>query len=78
MGHYQGLELRRIGLFLLTYGHLYLPRWPVRAAGPTLTVMTYNVLYTVTDAAPIAANVTGANPDLIAFQELTPNLAQQL
>jgi hypothetical protein len=30
-------------LFLLTYGHLYLPRWPVRAADPTsFTVMTYN------------------------------------
>jgi endonuclease/exonuclease/phosphatase (EEP) superfamily protein YafD len=54
---------------------------PVARAGandPALTVMTYNVLYTVTDATPIAANVTGANPDLIAFQELTPNLAQQL
>jgi endonuclease/exonuclease/phosphatase (EEP) superfamily protein YafD len=43
-----------------------------------LTVMTYNVLCTNTDATPIAANIITANPDLIAFQELTPLLAEQL
>jgi len=54
---------------------------PVARAGtesPALTVMTYNVLFTTTDATPIAANITSASPDLVAFQELTPRLAQQL
>jgi len=45
---------------------------------PALTVMTYNVLYTNTDATPIAASVLQADPDLVAFQELTPLLARQL
>lgn len=48
------------------------------AAAPTLTVMTYNVLFDNGDAAAIAASISGAAPDLIAFQELTPLLAQQL
>jgi vancomycin resistance protein VanJ len=36
-----------------------------------LTVMTYNVLYTIQDAAPVAASIARAEPDLIAFQELS-------
>jgi len=48
------------------------------AEGPTLTVMTYNVLFTTTDAIPIATNITIANPDLVAFQELGSPLAKQL
>ncbi|MCP4592994.1 MAG: hypothetical protein GY842_19850 [bacterium] len=68
-------------LFLGLFGGDLTPPSPIAHAGataPTLTVMTYNVLYTVTDAGPIAANVAGAGPDLIAFQELTPVLARQL
>jgi vancomycin resistance protein VanJ len=38
---------------------------------PTLTAMTYNVLFTNDDAAPIAAIIAQAEPDLIAFQELS-------
>ncbi len=68
-------------LFLSLFGSDLTPPSPVARAGtgdPTLTVMTYNVLFVVTDAAPIAASVTSVDPDLIAFQELTPSLAQQL
>ena len=70
-------------LFLGLFGSDLLPPSSVARAGtdvPTLTVMTYNVLYDNTDAAPIAANITRANPgvDIIAFQELTPLLARQL
>ncbi len=68
-------------LFLHLFGSDLTPPSPiVRASAdmPAMTVMTYNVLYTNTDAAPIAATVTHTNPDLVAFQELTPLLARQL
>ncbi len=68
-------------LFFGLFGADLTPPAPVVRAGNddlTLTVMTYNVLYTNTDAAPIVASVTAANPDLIGFQELTPLLARQL
>ena len=68
-------------LFAALFGaELTPPSAIVRAGseGPTLTVMTYNVLFTITDAAPIATTITNANPDLIAFQELTPPIAKQL
>ncbi|MDY7078231.1 MAG: endonuclease/exonuclease/phosphatase family protein [Chloroflexota bacterium] len=67
--------------FLSLFGSDLTPPSPVVRAGnkdPALTVMTYNVLYAVTDAAPAAVNITSANPDIIAFQELTPLLARQL
>lgn len=68
-------------LFFGLFGDALTPPLSVVRAeseGATLTVMTYNVLFTATDAVPIAANVTNADPDLIAYQELTPWLAQQL
>ncbi len=65
-------------LFLLTYGHLYLPRWPVRAAGPTFTVMTYNVLYMNSDADGVAASIGAHNPDFFGLRELEPPMAQAL
>jgi len=89
-------------LFFRLFGGDLLPPSPVARAGtdgPELTVMTYNVLFANTDAAPIVASITGAaahsdslprsdggglgwgpgwEPDLVAFQELTPLLAQQL
>jgi len=68
-------------LFCGLFGGDLLPPSPVARAGandPVLTVMTYNVLFTNTDATPIAANITSVNPDLITFQELAPQLAQQL
>lgn len=68
-------------LFGGLFGDDLLPPSAVARAGsddPALTVMTYNVLYTNTQAGPIADNVAAANPDVVAFQELTPLLAQQL
>lgn len=60
--------------FLRLFGREFAPPLPIAHAGAeasSLTVMTYNVLYTTTDAAPVAANISRANPDLIAFQELS-------
>jgi endonuclease/exonuclease/phosphatase (EEP) superfamily protein YafD len=61
-------------------GELTPPSPVVRAEdeAPTLTAMTYNVLYTSDDAAPVAASVAQAAPDVIAFQELTYPRAQAL
>jgi vancomycin resistance protein VanJ len=68
-------------LFFGLFGSYLIPPSPIAhagVAGQALTVMTYNVLYTSTDATPIGANVTSASPDLVAFQELTPLLAERL
>ncbi len=65
-------------LFLLTYGHLYLPRWPVRAAGPTFTVMTYNVLYVNPHADQVAAVIEAHDPDFFGLRELEPPMAQAI
>jgi vancomycin resistance protein VanJ len=62
-------------LFLELFGGCLTPPSPTAHA---LTVMTYNVLHTSTDGRAIAASVMRANPDLVAFQELTPLLAEQL
>jgi vancomycin resistance protein VanJ len=66
-----------VGLF---GGELTLPAPVVRAGddAPALTVMTYNVLYTIADAAPVAASVAQVDPDVIAFQELSYPRAQAL
>jgi vancomycin resistance protein VanJ len=68
-------------LFVGFFGGEFTPPAPVVHAGddtPTLTVMTYNVLYTSEDAAPVAASVAQADPDVIAFQELPYLRAQAL
>jgi endonuclease/exonuclease/phosphatase (EEP) superfamily protein YafD len=65
-------------LFLLTYGHLYLPRWPIRATGPTFTVMTYNVLYRNKDADSIAPSIEAHDPDFFGLRELEPPAARAL
>jgi endonuclease/exonuclease/phosphatase (EEP) superfamily protein YafD len=65
-------------LFLLTYGHLYLPRPPVHPVGPTLTVLTHNVLYTNVDADGIATAVEAHEPDFFALRELEPPLSLAL
>jgi vancomycin resistance protein VanJ len=70
-----------VSLFVALFGSDLLPPSPVAQADagtPSLTVMTYNVLFSTSDATPIADNVLNANADVVAFQELTPRLAQQL
>ena len=68
-------------LFVGFFGGELTPSPPVvhaRDDATTLTVMTYNVLYTNADPAPIAASVAQAEPDVIAFQELSYLRAQAL
>jgi endonuclease/exonuclease/phosphatase (EEP) superfamily protein YafD len=65
-------------LFLLTYGHLYLPRWPVQAAEPTFTVMTYNVLFCNQNVSGVVAAIEAHEPDFFGLRELEPPMARAL
>lgn len=76
------LALAAVTLLLVSsFGAEIVPPLSVVHAGadaPALTVMTYNVLYTTTGAEPLAATIAQAEPDLIAFQELSYLRAQAL
>ena len=65
-------------LFLLTYGNLYLPRLMVRSTGPTFTVMSYNVLWSNTQADRVAAAIEEHAPDIVGLQELLPSMGAAL
>ncbi len=68
-------------IFLKLFGADLLPPSPTASAGagePVLTAMTYNVLYTSTNTTSIAAAINRAGADLVAFQELTPEMARKL
>jgi endonuclease/exonuclease/phosphatase (EEP) superfamily protein YafD len=68
-------------IFAALFGDLLLPPLAITHAGipqPSLTVMSYNVFYVNPDAAAIAASVREAEPDLVAFQELTKDHAAAL
>jgi endonuclease/exonuclease/phosphatase (EEP) superfamily protein YafD len=61
-------------LFVTLFGDLLLPPLTVTHTGepgPMLTVMSYNVFYVNPDTAAIASSVRRAEPDIVAFQELT-------
>jgi vancomycin resistance protein VanJ len=64
--------------FSSTYSHLFLPRWPVRAVGPTFTVMTHNVLYSNRDVGALMASIDEYEPDFFGLRELTEPMAQVL
>ena len=65
-------------LFLLTYGHLCLPRWPVRITGPEFTVLTHNVLGSNEDVDALVASIDGHEPDFFGLRELAGPMAQAL
>jgi endonuclease/exonuclease/phosphatase (EEP) superfamily protein YafD len=72
------LTLVPISLFALTYGHLYLPRMPVRASEPSFRAMAYNVLYLNTDLEAVANEIETQAPDLVVLRELVPEAAVYL
>ena len=68
-----------LGLWLVLYGDLFLPHTgPAPPGGPTLTVMTWNVLgfNEATDGVVAAVRRSGA--DVVALQELNPAVARAL
>ena len=67
-----------VGLWALLYGGLFLPRrlrFPATADGPTLTVMTYNVLTFNQHPAGVVAAIRLGDADVVALQELSPPMA---
>ncbi|NLE77660.1 MAG: hypothetical protein GX605_13035 [Chloroflexi bacterium] len=66
-------------LGLVFFGrHLLPPPVSASAAGPSLTVLTANVLATHDETAPVLAALRASGADLIALQELNPTLAAAL
>lgn len=77
----RGWSLIALLLFIHFAGHyapLFIPNTPSVSAGnqnDTLKVMTYNVHYSNRNAAEIANLIRREQPDIIALQELTDDLA---
>jgi len=70
-----------VGLFLVLYGSLFLPRWPSASASrdeQPFRVMTFNVLFENHDYAGVAALVSRQGPDIVALEELEPAAAQTI
>ena len=62
--------------FGMTWGPLFAPRAETAAAsGPSLTVMTLNVLYENPKHAELAAAIEAEDPDVVALQELEEDAA---
>jgi endonuclease/exonuclease/phosphatase (EEP) superfamily protein YafD len=84
---------RRAGLILmapvlllaLTYGPTFVPRsipalpwWSSPPAGPTLRVMTANLLVSNDNLSEVTGLIRAERPDVIALQELSPKMAEHL
>jgi vancomycin resistance protein VanJ len=67
-----------IAAFLARWGNRFVHRCPRPTATPTLRVMTYNVLAWNEAYAGIAASILRERPDIVAFQELSPEAALHL
>jgi endonuclease/exonuclease/phosphatase (EEP) superfamily protein YafD len=72
-----GLSALPIVLFMALYWPYLLPH---RAAGTAadLRVLTYNVLFTNMDATAVAQNIRHYHPDLVALQEVQPEMMAAL
>ncbi|MGC9395940.1 MAG: endonuclease/exonuclease/phosphatase family protein [Anaerolineae bacterium] len=61
-------------IFLFLYGELLLPNAPVRAGDP-MTVMTFNIWGGSQSSETARVIVENGSPDLVALQEVTPDMA---
>jgi endonuclease/exonuclease/phosphatase (EEP) superfamily protein YafD len=68
-----------LALFACLFGALFIPKLPpAQAGGPTLTVMTYNLLGVNENKAGIVAALRQSSADLITLQELNPTVAEAI
>ena len=65
-------------LSVITYGCLFLPRWPVEAAEPSFSVMTYNVRFDNMNEQAVAAAIEDEASDVLVLRELEPPMAEAL
>lgn len=67
--------------FVFFFGGLFLSPFAqslVDKDGPFITVMSFNVLHSNRDYEAIARSIRAASPDLVGFQELTPQSARAI
>jgi vancomycin resistance protein VanJ len=65
-----------LGVYL--YGGLLLPKFPPGNSGPTISVMTYNVMGANEQTAQVMAASRASDADVIALQELNPPIAKAI
>jgi vancomycin resistance protein VanJ len=67
-----------IPMFLILYGGLYLPRFPVKSTGKPISVMTHNLWGGNTEYDQILAGIDTASPDILSIHEFDPHLVESL
>lgn len=65
-------------IFAAVYWPYLVPRQTRTVSGPTLKVMTFNVLFSNTDYAGVADVIRRYRPDLVALQEVQPEMMSAL
>jgi endonuclease/exonuclease/phosphatase family metal-dependent hydrolase len=65
-------------LFLLWFGPNFLPNPEPEANGIAFTAATYNIQDELGDTSQIYANVAEMNADIVAFQEMSPELKTRI
>jgi endonuclease/exonuclease/phosphatase (EEP) superfamily protein YafD len=65
-----------VGLFF--FGELYIPKSLRDSSGTTLTVMTSNILGFNQQTDQVVASILSADADVVALQELSPQMAEVL
>jgi endonuclease/exonuclease/phosphatase (EEP) superfamily protein YafD len=82
LGRQRGLLLTgalSLAIFGALHGAVWLPRLrPPAHSGPTLTVMTYNILGTNQRWPAIRETILDSQADVVALQELNPEVAAQI
>ena len=65
-----------LGILLVSFGPLFLPKHIAPGRGPALTVETFNMLQSNEYPAGVVAALLASNADVIGLQELNPATAQ--
>lgn len=63
-----------LAILIGPYWPYWWPRLPAQTSGLPLRVMTFNVLYSNTQAAAVAEQIRRFQPDVVALQEVKPEL----
>jgi len=71
-------SLLAVGLFAWLWGPLFLPRISSEPEGPSLRVLTLNVLGKAGYSDTMLASIQAADADVVFLQEFTPNLGAAL
>jgi len=69
-----------LAIFLVLYGHLFLPARPSASAieGTPLTIVSHNIWWYSQSEETAHAILAGGTPDIVALQELAPGMVEML